>query len=119
MHTNPPSDASSCQAIPINSWLKRRFLSSFPPLSLKASSLPVPCLIYAGPHIPEDPRVFPLASQKCLCQDVLQSSLLSWQIPALITASAINYYLSGLQPKPRQGVCRSAGGTALAAEGAG
>ena len=117
LHTNPPSNASSCQAIPINSQLKRPFLSSLssPQPQVILSPCPVPYLCRsANPrgYLSLSPRPSKTSLSRC-----------SWKFPTQPANASINYcqvlQRSGAQTAIRRPSGRSDGGTAPAAKAGG
>lgn len=85
LHTNPPSSASSCQAIPINSQLKRPFLSSFssPQPQVILFSCPMPYLWKAAHPsgcLSLSPRPSKMSLSRC-----------SWKTSTQTANGSINY----------------------------
>lgn len=85
LHTNPPIDALSCQAIPINSQLKRPFLSSLPSPQPQVilSSCPVPYLWRSAcpsGYLSLSPR-----------PSKMSLSRHSWKFPTQLANGSINY----------------------------
>lgn len=115
LHTNPPSDASSCQAIPINSQLKRPFLSSLssPQPQVILSSCRVPYLwksAHPSGYLSLSPHPSKMSLSRC-----------SWKFPMQLANGRINYCQVHQWTRAQIAIGRLLGrsdrGTALAAKG--
>jgi len=83
LRTNPPSDASSCQAIPISSQLRGPFLSSLSPAQPQAlpSSL---TQLHASQRTPKPPPSPPPRRSRQLLTPLANSSVKLWPAPPAV-----------------------------------